>query len=85
MPNPIKSFAGAADQVPLDLLKALAILSDTTAKTSTPKTILEMRKKATFPLVINNLIIYRFFKDFTNHKNFNCRAFSNIIKCKDHS
>ena len=33
-----------------------------------PETILEIRKKATFLLLINNPIIYKFFKDFTNHR-----------------
>ena len=41
--------------------------------------------------VINNLIIYKFFKDFTNHKKktnrvvaFSCRPSSNIFKYRDH-
>ena len=29
---------------------------------------MEVRKKATFLLVINNSIMYKFFKDFTNHR-----------------
>ena len=33
-----------------------------------PKTIQEKRKKATFLQVINNPIIYKFFKDFNNHR-----------------
>ena len=33
-----------------------------------PKPILEIRKKAKFLWVINNCIIYKFFKDFTNHR-----------------
>ena len=32
-----------------------------------PKTILETRKKAAFLYVISDTIIYKFFKDFTNH------------------
>ena len=32
-----------------------------------PETILEIRKEATFFEVINNSIIYKFFKDFLNH------------------
>ena len=39
-----------------------------------PKTMLEIRKEATFLYVINNPIIYKFFKDFTNHKNNSNRA-----------
>ena len=34
-----------------------------------PKTILEIRKKGTFLYVINNSIIYKFLKDFANHRN----------------
>ena len=44
-----------------------------------------MRKKATFLLVINNSIIYKFLKDFTNHRKktnkvvvFSCRPFLKI-------
>ena len=33
-----------------------------------PKTIKEIRKKVTFLLVINNPMIYKFLKDFTNHR-----------------
>ena len=32
---------------------------------------MEIRKKDTFPQVINNPIIYKFFKDFTNFTLFN--------------
>ena len=56
-----------------------------------PKTILEIRKKATFLLVINNSIIYKFFKDFTNHRMktnrvvvFSSRPFPNILKYRNH-
>ena len=35
---------------------------------------LEIRKEATFLYVINNPIIYKFFKDFTNHKKNSDRA-----------
>ena len=38
------------------------------------KIILEIRKKAIFLEVINNPIIYRFFKDFTNHEKKTNRA-----------
>ena len=55
------------------------------------KIILEIRKKATFLWVINNPIIYKFFKDVTNHRKetnravvFNCRPFPNILKYRDH-
>ena len=56
-----------------------------------PKTILEIRKKATFMLVINKPVIYKFFKDFTNHRKkssravvFSCRPFPDILKIKDY-
>ena len=62
-------------QVASDMLKVLEILSDTTVRRST-KTILE----------INNFIIYKFFKDFTNHRKktkkaavFSSRPFPNIL------
>ena len=85
----------AAARVALDLLKALAILSDTTVRRSAvdgedlkPS---EIGKKATFLLVTNNPIIYKFFKDFTNHRKktnmaviFSCRPFPNILKYRDH-
>ena len=52
-----------------------------------PKTVLKIRKKATFLKVINNLIIYKLFKDFTNHRKktnrvivFSYRHFPNILK-----
>ena len=56
-----------------------------------PKTILEIRKKATFHLVINNPIIYKLVKDFPNHRKktkrpavFSCGPFPNILKYWDH-
>ena len=56
-----------------------------------PKTILEIRKKAAFLYGINNPNIYKFFKDFTNHKKktnravvLSCRLFSNILKYWNH-
>ena len=39
-----------------------------------PKNILEIKKKATFLYVINNPIIYTFFKDFTNYRKKTNRA-----------
>ena len=55
-----------------------------------PKTILEIRTKATFFQVINNPIIYKFFKDFTNPRMntsrvvvFSCRPFPNILKYRE--
>ena len=56
-----------------------------------PKTILEIRKKTTFLQVINNSIIYKFSKDFNNHRKktnraviFSCRPFPNILKYMDY-
>ena len=50
------------------------------------------QKKAKFLKVINNLIIYKFFKEFINHKKmtnrivvFSCRCIPNILKHCDHS
>ena len=50
------------------------------------------QKKAKFLKVINNLIIYKFFKEFINHKKktnrvvvFSCRCIPNILKYWDHS
>ena len=54
------------------------------------KTVLEIRKLTPFFLVINNLVIYKFFKDFTDHRKatdravcFSSRPFPNILKCSD--
>ena len=56
-----------------------------------PKIILEIRKEATLLKVINNSIIYKFFKGFTNHRKninravvFSSRFFPNILKYRDH-
>ena len=80
-----------------DLLKALAILSDTSVRRSTVdredhKTITRnQKKKATFLQVINKPVIYKFFKDFANHRKknnrvviFSHRLFYNILKYMDH-
>ena len=71
MTNPVKSleYIKCYSSSSPGLLKALATLSYTTVRISRKsKTILEIRKKATFLLVINKAIIYKFFKDFTNHR-----------------
>ena len=69
-------ISSARPPVTPDLLKALAILPDTTVRTSAfnqrPKNILEARKKTSFPQVINKPIIYKFFKE------------SEHLKGKDH-
>ena len=65
-------ISSATAQVASDLLKAIAILSDTTHRRSAVDQ--ETIKKARFIWFINNPIIYKFFKDFTNHKKkTNCR------------
>ena len=87
-------MSSATAQVAPKLLKALAILSDTTVSKKIcswsrwPKTILEIRKKITFLLVINNSIICKF---FTNHRKmtnravvYTCRHFLTILKYWDH-
>ena len=45
----------------------------------------------TFLYMINNDIIYKFLKDFTDHRkknnravDFSCRPFPNILKYRDH-
>ena len=55
------------------LLKALAILLDTTVRRSAVnqehlKPYWKSEKKVTFLKTTNNYIIYKFFKDFTNHR-----------------
>ena len=82
-------ISSATARVAPDLLKALAILSDTTARR--PKTILEIRKRTTFVWVIKNPIIYKLLKDFTNYRKkttwavvFSSRPFSNILKYKNY-
>ena len=45
-----------------------------------PKTILEIGKKATFLLVINTPFIYKFCKDFNNHKTKTNRAV--VFSCR---
>ena len=89
-------ISSATARVAPDLLKALAILSDTTVRKSAVdqedlKPYSESAKKAIFLLVINNHVIYKFFKDFTNHRKktkmvvvFGCRPFPNILKCRDY-
>ena len=105
MPNPIKKASDISWVVP-DLLKALATLLDTTVIRSVVdqedikpywKSEKRLYKNVTFFLIsstvlgINNPIIYKFFKDFTNHKKktnrvvlFSCRPFLNIFKYRDH-
>ena len=92
MPNPIGSlrYINCTARVAPNLLKAPAIVSDTTVRRSgswsiRPKTILEIRKKATF-YVINKPSTYKFFKDFTNHRkntnravSFSCRPFPTLL------
>ena len=45
-----------------------------------PETILESRKEATFLEVINKPFIYKFFKDFTNHRKKTNRAV--VFSCR---
>ena len=52
------------------------------------KAIWKIREKALFLRVINNRIIYKFFKDFANHTSktvvLSYRLFPNILKYRDH-
>ena len=90
-------MSSATARVAPDLLKARAVLSNRhncqkiSSWSRRPKTILEIRKKVTFLLVINNPIIYKFLKDFTNHRKKTSRAivlsskpFPNILKYRVH-
>ena len=66
-------ISSATARVAPDLLKALAILSDKTVRKfvidrENLRRYWKSEKKATFFWVINNPIIYKFFKDFTNHR-----------------
>ena len=80
-------ISGTIARVAPDLLKALAILSDTTVRSSAVdqedlKPYCKSEKKAT---------LVKFFNDFTNHSKktnkavvFSCRLSSNILKYRDH-
>ena len=54
------------------------------------KTILEIEERPYFSRVINNPVIYKFLKDFTNYRKETTRAvvnyepFPNILKYRDH-
>ena len=87
------NISTATARVAPDLLKAPAILSDTTVRRSAVdqedlKPYWNTEKNPTFLQVINNFIIYKLFKDFSNHRKktnrvvvvFSCRPFPNILK-----
>ena len=70
------------------MLKAVAILSDTTVRRSAVDQ--DHTGKGTFLHATNNPIIYKFFEDFTTHRKktnrmvvFSCRPFPNILKYRD--
>ena len=76
------------------LLKALVNLSNTTVRRSAVdqenlKSYWKQKKPHTFLYLINNPIIYKFFKDCTNHRKmkraviFSSRPFPNILKQRD--
>ena len=78
---------------PPDLLKVLAILSDTTVRRSAfdQEDLEPYWKEATFAEVINNPAIDKFFKDFTSHRKktnravvFSQRPLPSILKYKEH-
>ena len=97
MLNPIKSLitSSATAQVAPDLLKALAILSDRAVRRSAVdqedlKPFSKSEKKASFLKVINKPIIYKFFQNFTNHRQktnrtllLSHRTYPSILKYKD--
>ena len=77
-----------------DLLKALVILSDTTIRRSAVDqedlNHTGNQKKGYFSLG-DQKVIYRFFKDFSNHRKktnravvFSSKPFPNTLKCRDH-
>ena len=79
-----------------DLLKALAIVSERTVRRSAVdweclKLYGNLEKRPYFFKVINSPIIYKFLKDFINHRKetnrvvvFSSRPFPNILKYRDH-
>ena len=95
--NPVKNLAYIKCyhlSVPPELLKALVFLSDTTSRRSAVnREDLKLHwksEKSQISLGGQNAIIYKFLKDFTNHrkktirvKMFTCRPFSNILKYRD--
>ena len=95
MPNPVKSLGYIKCDSSSRLLKPLAILSDSTIRSSVDREDLKpyrkSEEKATFLQVKNHPIISTFFKDFTNHRKktnralvFSCRPFPNILKYRDY-
>ena len=78
-----------------DLLKALVILSDATIRRSAVDeedlNHTGNQKKGYFSLGDERVVIYRFFKDFSNHRKktnravvFSSKPFPNVLKCRDH-
>ena len=98
MSNPVKSLRyilSATTQLASRPIKgsSSSIRSCQTSKSRSrrPKTILKIRKETTFFNVINNPIIHKVFKDFTNYRKKANRAvvlchesFPNIPICSDH-
>ena len=88
-------ISSATGHVTPDLLEVLAILSDTTVRTFSGdrenlKPCLKS-EKAHISLGNQQSYIYKFFKDFTNHRKktyrsavFSCIPFPNILKYSDH-
>ena len=91
--------SSATAQVAPDMLKAPAILSDTIVRGSAVnqedlKPYWKSDKRPYFSRwsrILLSTIIYKVFKDFTNHRKktnraavFSCRPFSNILKYRDH-
>ena len=86
--------SSATARVAPDLLEAQAILSDTTVRRSAvdQEDLKPYRKSENRPHFSRwSTVIYRFFKDFTNHRKktnralvFSSRPFPNILKYREH-
>ena len=81
----VLDIPSATARVAQGLLKVLAILEIKTVRNHKLS-----NRKTTFSQMINKHIIYKFFKDFANHKKkskrvvvFSCKPFPNIFKYKN--
>ena len=72
MLSKVLDISSATVRVPPDLLKALAILSDTAARRYAADRDQNhtgnQKKSLHLSFLFNKAIIYKFFKDFTNHR-----------------
>ena len=97
MPNPVKSlgyitYHSSSSPGPVNSpSNSIRYNYEICSWSRRPKTKLIIKKKATVLKVINNPILSKFFKDFTNHRNntnrvvvFSWRAFPNILQYWNH-